>query len=130
MTAPPSEGGRRCAFCRCNLGSDQEAGVCVCTPCQNSRRNYDPACDPVFDRILEELFLMRPREVVDPLRLLAVPRRFKWSLRSSIRRLRRRGMHIEGVVHTGGYVYDPDLPGNPECNAGTPRGRLRGRRRA
>lgn len=113
---------RRCLFCRCVLGSDQEPGCCVCTPCQRARRDYDPAHDPVFDRILEELFLLRPGEVIDPLRLLAVPRRFKRSVMSSVRRLRRRGMCIVGFPHRGGYLFDPD-------KAGSPSGRLRGRPR-
>jgi hypothetical protein len=122
MTAPPTGSGHRCLFCRCIIGSDQEPGVCVCTPCQGARRDYDPAHDHVFDRILEELFLTHPGVTIDPLRLLAVPRRFKWSVNTSVRRLRRRGMHITGVPYTGGYVYDP--------NVTTPRGRLRGRRGA
>ena len=128
MTAPPDEGERRCVFCHCLLAADRSHTSCVCTPCLSGRRDYDPACDPVFDRVLEELFLERPRQVLDPLALLGVSRRFKWSVRSSVRRLRRRGMHIEGIVHTGGYVYEPGLPGNPE-GAGTPPRRLRGRRR-
>jgi hypothetical protein len=82
----------------------------------------------VFDRVLEELFLERPGQVLDPLALLGVSRRFKWSVRSAVRRLRRRGMHIEGIVGAGGYVFDPRQPGNPE-GAGTPHRRLRGRRR-
>lgn len=123
MTTAPPGGGRRCAFCRGLLGADRDAGVCVCSPCQRDRRDYDPACDPVFDRILEELFLTHPRKVIDPVLMLAVPRRFKWSVNTSIRRLRRRGMCITGVPHTGGYVYEP-------AKATTPARVLRGRRRA
>ena len=99
---------RCCLLCGFRLGDDQPAGVYVCDPCRHDRRSYEPAADPVFDRILEELFLMHPGEVVHPLAMLGVSPRFKWQVRSAVRRLRRRRMVIEGVPYRGGYVYRPD----------------------
>jgi hypothetical protein len=82
----------------------------VCSPCKGTRRTYNPAIDLSFDRLLEELFLAHPGELVYPRRMLAVDVCYRWGVVTAVRRLRRRGMDIAGVPGGGGgYVYRPEV---------------------
>jgi hypothetical protein len=116
-----------CLLCSCALAADNESGVC--SPCRRSRAGYDPGTDPGFGVVLAALFLTHPGEVVHPLRALAIEPCYKWSVVTWVRRLRRRGapgapgpMRIEGLPHSGGYIFWPANPSHPS-------GRCRGRRR-
>jgi hypothetical protein len=120
MTATPHEDERRCLACGCILASDEHRGACFCSPCLFGRRDYDPACDPDFDSILERFFLSHSATIVSPWRMLGVPARFRKSVESSIRRLRRRRLLIVGVRLPGGYVCLGTKPAAPR-RQGRPR---------
>ena len=96
----------RCYLCGCLRAGDAETAA-ACDPCRGSRRDYNPAADPVFDRALEELFLRFPGQTVFPRLALGIAAGHKWAVVASVRRLRRRGMLIQGIAHSGGYVYRP-----------------------
>ena len=95
----------RCYLCGCVLAHD-ESVVVACTPCRLGRRDYNPAVDPVFDRALEELFLRYPGVRLHPRLALGVAPDHKRAVEQAVRRLRRRGMRITGLPHSGGYVYE------------------------
>ena len=102
----------RCYLCGCVLAHDASV-VVACSPCRRERRDYNPAGDPVFDRALEELFLRYPGVRLFPRLALGVAPDGKRAVEQSLRRLRRRGMTIIGLPHSGGYVYElPSVNGD------------------
>lgn len=107
-TLPRTKRRARCYLCGCLLAHDEDESVVVaCSPCRVSRRDYNPATDPVFDRALEELFRSYPGVRLFPRLALGVAPEHKRAVEAAIYRLRRRGMHIAGRPHSGGYVYEP-----------------------
>lgn len=113
MRRSPSSGGeRRCLLCGCLLASDEPRRVYVCGPDRRARHDYDPACDSAFDRLLQDLFVAHPCEIIHPRQALGVDVKFKNAVGTAVRRLRRR-LNIVGVPHTGGYVYVPDDSDRP-----------------
>jgi hypothetical protein len=116
--SPESGRERLCLLCGGRLATDRlRRLVFVCDPCRKDRRDYNPACDPAFDRALQDLFVAHPLEVVYPRQALGISLEYKSDVAHAIRRLRGR-LRIVGYPYTGGYVYVPDESGFTSDAAG------------
>jgi hypothetical protein len=96
----------RCILCGCSIARDHRRKGLLCSPCERSRRDYNPRLDCTFDAQLETLFRAHPGELIFPRQALGVALPFKSSVADAIRRLRRRpGLRIVGYRYTGGYMF-------------------------
>lgn len=93
-----------CRGCGCLLSRDHQ-GALWCSPCQRSRRDYNPRHDPHFIDQLLALFVSHEGQRISPQDELCISPLFRKAIQDGIRSLRRQGHIIEAVERRRGYTY-------------------------